>query len=265
MTSRPLRNSCPRRFWTGLLAGLLLAGALAGFPAAPHAEDALLTGGPLLAALRQGGLVLYMRHGATHAGETDFWQQGGPWDRATLDDCTRQRNLSPAGHAQAEAMGKAIARLDLPWGAVLASPYCRTRQTADLAFGRHEVSWDLFYHQAADAKTPGDGDAIVAAVKRLLGTPPPAGKDTVLVSHGGNLSAAAGVYLAEGETAVFRPGAGGAFTLVARITPEDWNGLAAAANRAAQWNKDAQQRRWIFRQVDQARVDDAHWRRANLR
>jgi broad specificity phosphatase PhoE len=229
-----------------------VSAALVALPQVTLGGDAVLTGPHLLQALRQGGLVVYLRHGATHAGETDFWQQGGDWDRKTLEDCTRQRNLSPAGREQAQRMGQAIARLKLNWATVLASPYCRTRQTAQLAFGKGDTAWDLFYHLAAGSKRREDGDAVLAAVRRMLGAAPAPGTNTVLVSHGGNLSAVAGIYLAEGECAVFRPGPAGAFQLVGRIGPEDWAALDSASPRKADALRDALQRRWVFRHVDRA-------------
>lgn len=231
-----------------------------GFPLLAKAQ-AELSSPQLLEALQQGGLVLYVRHGATDFGQTDFWQQGGNWSRETLFDCSRQRNLSAAGREQVRGMGRAIARLKLPWGAVLASPYCRTRETAEAAFGKAEVSWDLFYHQAARSRHAEDGEAILTAVRRLLGTPPAPGSNTVLVSHGGNLSAVAGVFLAEGETAVFRPGQGGEYTLIAKIMPEDWARLAPPESPAARAHRESLQRRWIFRHADRDMTAGASWRR----
>jgi phosphohistidine phosphatase SixA len=56
------------------------------------------------------------------------------------EDGARQRNLTDAGRADARAIGAAIRALGIPIGRVLASPFCRTRETAELIFGRATVS-----------------------------------------------------------------------------------------------------------------------------
>ena len=60
-----------------------------------------------------------------------------------LRDCARQRNLNAEGRRQARAIGTALRRLDIPVGEVVTSPYCRTRDTARLAFGRLRSSTAL--------------------------------------------------------------------------------------------------------------------------
>ena len=57
-----------------------------------------------------------------------------------FEDCAHQRNLTDGGRADARAIGAAIRSLGIPIGEVLASPFCRTRETAELIFGRATVS-----------------------------------------------------------------------------------------------------------------------------
>jgi phosphohistidine phosphatase SixA len=52
----------------------------------------------------------------------------------------RQRNLTDGGRADARAIGAAIRSLGIPIGEVLASPFCRTRETAELIFGTRDGS-----------------------------------------------------------------------------------------------------------------------------
>src|SRR4051812_30257389 len=80
---------------------------------------------PLVERLRRGGYVLALRHAATDQSMAD--------NTRDLRDCSKQRNLSAAGRRQAQAIGRALRRLRIPVGTVLASPYCRTRATARLA------------------------------------------------------------------------------------------------------------------------------------
>jgi hypothetical protein len=67
------------------------------------------------------------------------------------------------------------------------------------------------------------------ARRKLLATEPEAGTNTVLVSHGFNITAAAEISIGEGEAAIFAPESDGAFRLVARVGPKEWSALADAA------------------------------------
>ena len=82
--------------------------------------------------LMLGGNTVFFRHAKTDALGADRQ----PFD---FGDCARQRNLSVAGRAASTEMGEAIRLLKIPVGKVLASPYCRTIDTARLAFGRAEA------------------------------------------------------------------------------------------------------------------------------
>jgi phosphohistidine phosphatase SixA len=166
------------------------------------------TAGALVEALRQGGYVIYFRHA-----RTDFSQRD-----SSLADCRTQRNLSDEGREQARAIGAAIRSLGIPIGRVLASPFCRTRETAQLAFGDVEITRDLL------GRGPSEEQSRIAAsaLRPLLGAPPAPGTNTVLVSHGYNLRAADGIVLAEGEAAIYRPDEGGSFTRIGRLTSDQW-------------------------------------------
>jgi virginiamycin B lyase len=172
-----------------------------------------LAGPALTDALREGGYVIYFRHAATDFSEEDT-------DTRNLQNCRTQRNLTSQGRADARAIGRAFRRLRIPVGAVLASRYCRTRQTALLAFGRVRTTMDLT--SLPSASTERERDRRVAALRRLLATPPRRGVNHVLVAHLFNIQAAANVSLDEGEAAVFAPRGGTRFRLVARIRPEKW-------------------------------------------
>jgi phosphohistidine phosphatase SixA len=150
----------------------------------------------LVEALREGGYVIYFRHA-----RTDFTMPDS--DRFNLADCSTQRNLSEDGRADARAIGEAFRALRIPVGAVLSSEYCRTRETAELAFGRVEPTRDLTSRVAT--MTPEEEAERIEALRRLLATPPAPGTNTVLVGHQFNLQDATGVTIAEGEAAIFAP------------------------------------------------------------
>lgn len=174
---------------------LLAAPLLAAAPL--RAQEALL------AALRGGGTTAYMRHAITDRSQSDSGR---------LDDRAGQRNLSPAGIAQAEALGRAWRRLALPLGAVLASPVFRARETAELAFGRDAVRVEPFL--TADDYTPEPALLArnIAATRARLAQAPARAND-VLVGHIVPLGMILGRSLGqaefpEGALALFRPGAG---------------------------------------------------------
>jgi virginiamycin B lyase len=219
-----------------VLAALTLAVAACGGGAdAPRpAEPARAGDARFVAALRDGGYVIALRHARTDFSMTDA---------ETLDyaDCTRQRNLEAQGRAQARAIGRAVRALGVPIGAVLASPYCRTRDTARLAFGRATTSADLVsdtgVRQGEDPETL--DDRFRARLRRR----PAAGTNTVLVSHNFAIDAATGVDVEEGEAAVFRPQAGGrGFRLVRTVTSEQWTTLARRFPSAARGGRSAARR-----------------------
>ena len=170
----------------------------------------------LLALLRAGGNVVYFRHAAT----TNVADR----DASRLGDCSTQRNLSDEGRAQARAIGAAFMRLGITVDAVLASPYCRTMDTARLAFGRVETSMDLY---SLGQPTHPDDRVRAELLRQRLGTVAPPGRNTVLVSHGSPLHSVAGEFLNEGEAAVAKPDGDGRFRLVARVRAEQWDELFA--------------------------------------
>ncbi len=204
--------------WLSALA-LPLAAAVSDRPnTPPDALDATA----LVGALRAGGLVLYLRHGRTDLSTRDE-------DRRDLTRCDRQRRLSDEGRREMRAIGDTIRRLGIPVGRVLASPYCRARESAELAFGRAETEPGLAHSIDADTAT---AQARTELLTRLLSTVPAAGSNTVIAGHSGNLLDASGWWPApEGVMLVFRPLGGGRFEFVARIPPERWAALARSATR----------------------------------
>src|SRR6185295_16326044 len=129
------------------------------------------------------------------------------------------RNLSAEGRAQAAQIGKAIKGLRIPVGNVLAGPFCRTKDTARLAFGRVAVSNDLSFVMGAEES---ETRRLKDALRTMLSTPPAPGTNVVLVSHSANLREAAGIFAKpEGVAYIFRPLPNGKFEAVARVLPQD--------------------------------------------
>ncbi len=167
-----------------------------------------------LKALRQGGFVLYMRHGTTDSTQPD---------RPNLDvnNCSTQRPLNDEGRKVAQQVGAAIKRLQIPVGEVRASPLCRTRETAQLAFGTKVLVDPLLIytsHLTSAQKQP-----VVENTRKYLSEPVPAGANRVLVAHGPNMADAMGYFVKpEGTVVVLQPRGQGKFDYLASIKPDQW-------------------------------------------
>ncbi|WP_426957806.1 histidine phosphatase family protein [Muricoccus radiodurans] len=168
---------------------------LASIPTAAAARE-LLSATEALPLLRAGGLNLYLRHAITDRSQADTGRRG---------ERTAQRNLSPAGEAQARALGAAFRALGIPIAETMTSEVFRAQDTARLAFG------DVAIHPAliADEYSTRDPRLDAAEVSALLAQPPTGGH-RALVGHIVPLGLVLGRPLAqaefpEGSLALFRP------------------------------------------------------------
>jgi broad specificity phosphatase PhoE len=179
---------------------LALAAALAWAPAA-LADEALWT------LLKGGGQVVLIRHALTTPGV------GDP-EGMKLDDCSTQRNLSDEGRAHARQLGEAFRRRGVAVGRLLSSPWCRSMETATLAFGtRPELTPALgnLFGRSAEAERQ------LAGLRPLAGQKPVNG-NTVMVSHGSTIAALTGIAPDTGEMVVLTPQGGGRFKVAGRMT-----------------------------------------------
>jgi phosphohistidine phosphatase SixA len=177
---------------------LIAALALAPFAQA-HAETDTAT----LQALREGGVAVLWRHAQTTPGV------GDP-PGFVLAQCKTQRNLSAEGRAQARRFGQWMAKQQLRASTVRNSRWCRARETAELAFARHQ-DWtaldNLFDDSSGRERQVAQAHQYLATLK--------SGELAVLVSHGVTISAIAGSVPAQGEALVVRAtrGTGGELQL----------------------------------------------------
>jgi histidine phosphatase superfamily protein (branch 1) len=173
-----------------------------------------MSGPALLAELRKGGYVIYFRHTSTDFSRDDARSKSD-------EDCANQRPLTDKGREEARQIGAAFRELTIPVGKVLASPRCRTMETAVLAFGRADKA-----PEARGGPAAPDSPDRYTPLRRLLSTPAGTGANLVISSHGNPFYATAGApYLAEGEAAVVRP-LGQDFEIVARVRHNEWRALA---------------------------------------
>jgi len=170
---------------------------------------------------------------ALHAPRVDRFQPNDANSRS-FEDCANQRNLTDKGRDEARAVGEHVKRLGIPVGAVLASPYCRTMETARLAFGKATPMQEV---RGGPAR-PEDSKRY-EGLKKLLSTSVPKGQNLVISSHGNPFQAVAGPpYLAEGEIAIVQPRGNGHFNVVARIRLQDWLNPRSGVHRRSSIRSD---------------------------
>ena len=187
----------------------------AGTAKAKAADTSLLKGKALLDELKKGGYVVYFRHFETGA---DFADQV----TADIANCWSQRQVNSNGFRDARRIGKFFYDQKIPVSRVIASPFCRTWQSADLAFGRHERVDALKILPFKDY-TPEQNIVMKAGVMPFIAVPPAAGTNVVVMAHDDNLTAAGGPLLdIQGEAAILKPDGKDGFTVVARLKPDQW-------------------------------------------
>ncbi len=129
-------------------AGPVLLGALVLLDVAAAQEKAHLAGEALVDALRAGGYNLYFRHAATDWATNDHVVGVDDWVSCDPD---KMRQLTPAGRDTARRAGEAMRALGIPVGRVLASPYCRTVETARaIGLGPVEATTDIINMRVAE-------------------------------------------------------------------------------------------------------------------
>ena len=147
----------------------LLVAGLISLPAAVHAQKQF-TDNELIASLKKGGHVIFIRHATTDVSKTDQ-------NREDLSDWNKQRNLSDTGRREAVAIGLAFRAMAIPVGDILASPYCRCIETGKLAFGKAQISKELAFSVAEDKK---NAELLAKSLKAMLGTKPAGQANTIL-------------------------------------------------------------------------------------
>src|SRR5882724_9908372 len=166
----------------------------------------------LLKALGGGGHVIVVRHGATHADQADT-------DPLNLDNVAKQRQLNDKGRADARAFGEAFRAAGVPIGKCYSSRFQRAVETARLIADRDpEATADL--SEGGLVVTPNENNRRTQALRRLIGTVPAAGTNTLIVTHKPNILDALGrdwFEIKEGEASIFKPGGTGKYVLVGRV------------------------------------------------
>lgn len=167
-------------------------------PSAWAADD------PLWQALREPNTVVLLRH--AHA------DGGNAMMRDTTGRCHNERRLTKTGRAQARAIGKAF-KLHKLAPRAFASPFCRTRETAQLAFGKFGVIDLLAEIASADAA---GRDRFESGLRELVARERGA-KPLVLVTHQPNIELVTFESIELAEAVVARSEADGELAILGRL------------------------------------------------
>jgi phosphohistidine phosphatase SixA len=214
-----MKTNLLRFFYAYLLLTFSSVLMAANNPETPSPENTL-NDTRLISELRQGGYILYFRHGKTDHNTFDT-------DRKNLSDCSSQRLLSEEGRKEMILIGNTIKKLGIKIGSVISSPYCRSIDTATRAFGRANINPDLKHTVIADEATM--HRQAKALQKMLSKVPAIEGTNDVLSAHTANLQEAAGIWpKPEGVAIVFKA-EGNSFKYIATIQPTDWQRLLSVA------------------------------------
>jgi phosphohistidine phosphatase SixA len=196
--------------------------------ATANAQSSSLSGKALLEALQRGGFVLFFRHERTDMSqgsrETNFLDRAAQ-NSALWTDCDAQRNLNDAGRAGARAQGEAFRALNIEVGDVIASPFCRAWEHAQLGFGRYVLNNEIINTFSLNRN---DARRIRAAdeTRKLISSPPRSGVNTAIIGHQPTFQDVTDIALEEGEAAVVRPLGDGRYEVVARVKTDAWMNLS---------------------------------------
>jgi len=169
----------------------------------------------LIKALQMGGHIIYMRHGPTNHAQNDL-------DRDHLKDCSYQRNLSTQGREEVSRIGRAISALEIPLGKVLSSPYCRCKDTANLAFGNFQISPDLAFSISKDKE---ESKQLGERLYAMMMASNAGMSNDVFVGHTSNLRDGLGVWpKPEGVIVVFQKN-DNSLIYKGMIKPDEWPGI----------------------------------------
>jgi phosphohistidine phosphatase SixA len=147
--------------------------------------------------LKEDGAIVLFRHA----------NAPGTGDPANfvLGDCSTQRNLDERGRTQSRAIGEAFRQRGIAVGRVLSSQWCRTLETAELAFPgqvKEEPGFNSFF---GDRSSEPQATARAREVLSLWSGP----GVLVVVTHQVNIQALTGVAPRSGEGIVVSPGPDG--------------------------------------------------------
>src|SRR3984885_4575565 len=155
---------------TAVVASVSLFAAFATATPAARADD-----NDIAQALRAGGLVLVVRHGATDPDKADT-------DPLNFDNITAQRNLNDKGKALAKAFGDALRQTGVPIGKVYTSNFNRAYEKALIA-GFPDIEKTVDLTEGGLIVSPNENNRRAEAFRKMLAVAPKANTNTLILTH----------------------------------------------------------------------------------
>jgi len=160
-----------------------------------------LAGDDLWQALADGGKVVLMRHAPVERTA----DAGSPLVRDP--GCRKERNLSEEGIASAERLGQRFINRGIPIELVLHSPFCRTTDTAQHAFGEASPA---DYLSLLEILPPEEAQRQTAELSAAIGSYEGEG-NLILITHEPNISAVSFEQIKHLDMLVLQPQGGSEF------------------------------------------------------
>ena len=159
--------------------------------------------------LKNGGLVILMRHASVEKGK----QHGNPLLRDP--SCVNERKLSDKGKQQASQIGKTFTSKGIPIEQVLNSPYCRTTDTAIIAFNK---SQPVEFLSLLEVLSQSQAEASSKKLSLRIGSYSGKG-NLIMVSHAPNINAISFETIEPAAFIVLSPMGGDEFEEIGSINP----------------------------------------------
>ena len=171
----------------------------------------------LLDLLKEGGYILYARHGEATVGN----------DQPNLDfyNCFTQRNLSEIGQMQGIYYGDSLRKLQIPISyPITASPFCWAVETGQLAFGGGNVQVDPFLaeiNRLSENLSSEEQKIILDTLTSMLEIKPLQGTNKVIIAHSFPDDIGLGQIPYMGTVVIKPLGPGNGYDIVGRFSLED--------------------------------------------
>ena len=160
--------------------------------------------------LQKGGLVVLMRHASVNQGK----EVGNPLLRDP--SCLKERNLSDKGKREAARIGEKFVANNIPIESVLTSPYCRTIETAKIAFDRAQpVEFLSLLEALPEEKAEANSETLMRRIGSYSGK-----GNLVLITHRPNISAVTFEGIEKGAFLILKPAGGDKFEEIGKIELE---------------------------------------------
>ena len=188
-------------------------------PAVHTIDEAYALHEGLIRELRQGGYILYLRHGAVQPGTNDTRGSGEWWK-----DCAKTQRTSAAALPAAQVIGATLTKHRIAISDIQTSEFCRAVDTGaylGLNIPQRNAALNAITAFESQKRTLADQ---AGGIINLLSTIPPPGKNRILVGHALSPTIIHPLlaHLQEGHTLVFKPEGNARFHFVAALSPGQW-------------------------------------------